>query len=139
MRGAVRGADADCRQHDERLPRQDRGGGEGAVLGLLAGFLRGSFSGSTIAVDIFLFPAVGGISFLLARLFYRQNPTVQMSTTAVAFFIVVFVHTVYFNNLTGNEISVFSMLLGSWKQFLATIITVPFMFAGLRMALHLEN
>jgi len=115
------------------------GSSEGAVLGLVAGLLRGSFSPSTLGVDILLFPAVGAVSSLLARLFYRQNPTVQMFTAAVAFFLVVFVQTTYLNNLTGNEVSVFAMLLGSWKQFLLTVITVPFMFAGLRAVLGFKE
>ena len=112
---------------------------EGAILGLVAGFLRGSFSPSTLGVDIFLFPAIGAVSSLLSRLFYRQNPTVQMFTALVAFFLVVFVHTVYLNNLSGNEVSVVAMLLGSWKQLLLTIITVPFMFAGLRAVLGFKE
>ena len=116
-----------------------RGTSEGALLGLLAGFLRGCFSSSTFGVDIFLFPAVGGISSLLAKLFYNQNPTVQMFTASVAFFTLIFVHTVYLNNLTASEVSVSMMFLGSWKQFLLTIITVPFLFSGLRIMLGMEE
>ncbi|MGD2278842.1 MAG: rod shape-determining protein MreD [Candidatus Omnitrophota bacterium] len=87
------------------------GSGEGIRLGIAAGILRGSLSLYTLPVDIFLFPAVGALSAVLAERVYRQNPVVEVVITVFALFTVIAFHTFYLKIVSGNE------LLGLWNSF----------------------
>ena len=116
-----------------------RGSAEGAALGLAAGFFRGCFSVGTIAPDIFLFPAVGAMSSELAGRFYRHNAAAQMLITAGSILTVVVSHTLYLNFTSGNDASVFFVILTSWKYLATTVFISPFLFAFLKKTLRLKE
>ncbi|MFH1552635.1 MAG: rod shape-determining protein MreD [Candidatus Omnitrophota bacterium] len=116
-----------------------RGGIEAAVLGLVAGLLRGLFSPETLPIDIFIFPAVGVISSVMTRMFYRQNPAAQIFTTTIAVTLVVALQTLYLNATSGSDIGVHIVLLKSWKPIVVTVVISPFVFTFLKELLRLEE
>ncbi len=116
-----------------------RGPIEGLFAGLVAGVIRGLFSADSLPADIFLFPAVGVLVSLLSRLFYRQNATNQMFLMLAALVTVITVHTAYFNNISGNDINVFSSLAKSWNVILLTLVASPFVFDHLRFLWQEED
>ena len=116
-----------------------RGGVEGAGVGLAAGLLRGCFSVGTSLLDIFLFPAVGVMSSLLAGVLYWQNPFSQMFITAAAAFMVIAGHAFYLNFSGGNDVGVFFPVMTSWKCVLSTVCVAPFLFAFLKKILLLKE
>ena len=116
-----------------------RGGIEGLELGLVAGFFRGCFSVGTLPLDILLFPAVGAISSMSTRMFYRQNPATQIFTTMVAAITVVIAHTLYLNMTGGNDVGIPFVFLASWKCLAVTVFVSPFVFAFLKELLRLEE
>lgn len=108
------------------------GGVEGLGVGFAAGFLRGCFSIGTLPVDILVFSAVGVISWLLAKMFYHQNPVVQIVITIVALLIVVISHTVYLNVISGNNVSLPLVLLASRMSLTVTVFISPVVFSFLK-------
>jgi hypothetical protein len=72
------------------------------------------------------------MSAVLSRMFYRQNPAVQLSVTAAALLVVVAAHTSYLNLLSGNDIALMHVLSGSWVSLLLTIVISPLVFISLQ-------
>jgi len=105
---------------------------EGLGFGLAAGFLRGCFSVQTFPLDIFLFPIIGLISAMLARMFYRQNPAAQVFITMVALAVVVTAHTLYLNAVACNDVGLGHVFLMSWRPFLVTVLVSPPAFLALQ-------
>ena len=108
---------------------------EAIMIGLAAGFLRGSMSLNTFFLDIFLFPAVGIISSTSARMFYRNNPLTQIFAVSVSILVVITSQCLYLNALSANDINPFFVLGKSWQNVLATIITAPLFFAMLKQVI----
>ncbi|NQT32565.1 MAG: hypothetical protein HQ594_02695 [Candidatus Omnitrophica bacterium] len=115
------------------------GPGQGAVFGSIAGLLRGTFSAGTVVLDIFLFSLLGVMSSLLAKKFYRQNPVFQIAVTMAASFIVVAVHTLYLNFVSGNDLTVPFVILSSRMHLAVTVLISPFVFILLKKILRLEE
>ena len=105
------------------------GAGEGLILGIFAGLLRGSFSQGTILIDVVVFPIVGLLSSVLAKMFYHKNPAFQIFTALVSVFVVVSFQTVYLNYTGGNDIELFYVFFKSWPSLLLTILGAPVFFA----------
>jgi len=114
------------------------GGADGASFGFIAGFFRGCLSVDTLALDILIFPAVGALSSLLPRMFYRQNPAAQVITTATAAFMVIAAHTFYLNMTSGNDIGIPFVILMSRRSLIMTVLVSPFAFAFLKWLLRLK-
>lgn len=112
---------------------------EGAEVGFFGGLLRGCFSVGTLPADVILFPLVGVGSYVLAKMLYRQNPLAQAFTVAVFYATVVAVHIFYLNAASGNDLSVLSVLAGSWVQMLLTVAVAPAVFMFFRKALRLTE
>ncbi|MDP8298975.1 MAG: rod shape-determining protein MreD [Candidatus Tantalella remota] len=111
----------------------------GAVTGLVAGVLRGFFSPETFVVDIFLFPGLGAAAAMVSTLFYKQNPAAQIFITALGVFAVVSVHTLFLNFLSGNDVSIYFVLTGSWKPLVVTVFVSPFVFILLKEFMYPEE
>jgi rod shape-determining protein MreD len=111
----------------------------GAATGLVAGVLRGFFSPETFVVDIFLFPALGAAASMVSSLFYKQNPAAQIFITALGVVAVISVHTLLLNFLSGNNVSIYSVLAGSWKQLVVTVCVSPFVFILLKEFMYPEE
>lgn len=109
-----------------------RGAVDGFFVGLAAGVIRGLFSVDTLPIDIFLFPSVGVLSAGLARLFYPQNITNQVLITLVLAAAVIAAHTVYFNIIAKNDVSVLVTLFRSFWPVLTTVLISPFIFYALK-------
>ncbi|MBD3380365.1 MAG: hypothetical protein GF408_07900 [Candidatus Omnitrophica bacterium] len=104
---------------------------EGMVTGLAAGLLRGCFSPETFYADLFIFPAVGFASSVLAGKLFRFNPLVQMLLTVLMLFIVVTVHTSYIHSASGEGAAIASVLGKSWRVVVATAFASPIVFGVL--------
>ena len=115
------------------------GASEGAVFGVLAGLLRGSFSQGTILIDIIVFPLVGFLSSVLAKMFYHKNPAFQIFTALVSVFVVVFLQTIYLNSVGGNDIELSHVFIKSWGSLLLTILGAPVFFALVETLLKIED
>lgn len=102
---------------------------EAVVLGVVAGFLRNCFSVQPLFLDIFLFPLVGIISFLLGGMFYRRNPVVQIFTSLVCMAMVVAAHLLYFNLAMGNDIAIVPVFIRSKGVIAVTALFSPLFFA----------
>ena len=109
---------------------------EGIKLGIVAGILRGCLSLYTLPVDVFLFPAIGALSAVLAERVYRQNPVVEVAITIFALFAVIAFHTFYLKIVSGNELlGLWSSFLGSFRVVSVTVVISPlfyFLLRGLR-------
>jgi rod shape-determining protein MreD len=109
------------------------GRGEGIRVGFAAGFLRGCLSIYTLPIDIFLFPAIGALSDILAERFYRQNPVIEMFVVAFALFFAVAFHAFYIKILAQNEfIGVWNIFMGNLRSIVVTIVFSPVFFHVLR-------
>ena len=115
------------------------GVGEGVVLGLVAGFLRGCFSPTTFPLDIILFPVVGAISAVTSKMFYRRNPATQIVTVAAAALVVVSVHTLAQNALSGNDVELSVVIYRSRRVLVSTVLVAPLFFAPFQVWLKLEE
>ena len=115
-----------------------RGSRAGALFGLFAGILRGYFSIDTFQIDILIFPAVGAISSLLGKEFYRQNFIVQVFAVMVAAIFVMAAQTLYLNVISDNDIGVPFVVVASGRSFMVTIFISPLLFTGLRKLLRLR-
>jgi rod shape-determining protein MreD len=115
------------------------GPGEGIILGLVAGFLRGCFSPTTFPLDIVLFPVVGVISAVMSKMFYRRNPAAQIVTVAVATLAVVSAHTLSQNALSGNDVELSVVIFGSKGVLISTVLAAPLLFAPFQGWLKLEE
>ncbi|MGB2600483.1 MAG: rod shape-determining protein MreD [Candidatus Omnitrophota bacterium] len=115
------------------------GAKEGFTLGLVAGFLRGCFSPNMFPLDIILFSAVGAASAVMAKMFYRQNPSAQMFTAAVATLAVILAHTLYQNALSGNDIELSLVIYSSRRTLISTVFVAPLLFVPLQGWLKLEE
>jgi len=109
-----------------------RGGTEALALGIVAGLLRGSFSVGTLPLDILIFPLVGVMSAALARMFYRQNPAIQVLITSAALAAVVAAHTLYLNVVSGNDVALSFVFMNSLWTLALTVILSPLIFLMLR-------
>lgn len=116
-----------------------RGPVEALFLGLAAGVIRGLFSVGSLPLDVVLFPSIGILSSVLSGLFYRQNAANQMLIIFIAVAATVGAHTVYFNHVSGNDISVFAAMAKSWSVVLLTVIASPFIFNYLRFLWQEED
>ena len=116
-----------------------RGNLEGVCTGFVAGFLRGCFSVNMLGLDIFLFPFIGIMSAMMPRMFYRQNPAAQMFTVLITMVTAITAHTLYLNFVGGNDITVSSVLLRSWKCLAVTIMVSPLFFMFLKSLLRMEE
>jgi rod shape-determining protein MreD len=106
---------------------------EGIKFGFVAGLLRGSLSVFTLPLDLFLFPLVGALSALMAERVYRQNPVVELFITTVAMFVVIAFHALYLKAASGNMfIGVWSVLAGSFRVIIVTIVFSPLFYFILR-------
>ncbi|MFQ5952252.1 MAG: rod shape-determining protein MreD [Candidatus Omnitrophota bacterium] len=106
---------------------------EGIRLGFVAGILRGSLSVYTLPLDVFLFPAAGALSAILAERVYRQNPVVEMVITSFVMIATIAVHALYLKITSGNQlVGIWSVLLGSSRAVIVTIAVSPVFFFLLR-------
>ena len=112
---------------------------KGFEIGLAAGFLRGMLSSGTITADVFIFSGIGLISALLAHMFYRQNPVMQVATITVAVFAMVLFHTLYLNFVHSNDVRATAVFVGSWRPITATICFSPFLFAFLKRLFRIDT
>ena len=103
----------------------------------IAGILRGSFSGSTFYLDIFLFPAIGGAALFLRNLFYRNNPVAQAFITAVALCVVVMGHILYLNLGDFRAVDLLLVWATSWRTVIMTIILSPLIFLFLKKQIRI--
>jgi len=65
---------------------------------------------------------------MLARMFYRQNPVVQMFITALGLFLVFTLQIIYMQALSGTALATDSVILYSWRMIILTIIAAPPVF-----------
>ena len=114
-------------------------GTEVLFFSFIAGILRGSFSGSTFYLDIFLFPGIGGVALVLRNLFYRNNPIVQAFITAVALCVVVVGHTIYLNVGNPRVINLLSVWGTIWRTGIMTIGLSPLIFFFLKKQTRIEE
>jgi len=110
-----------------------------AWFGAIAGFLRGCFSSGPLFLDVFLFFAIGIISSFLANKFYRYSPVVQALIAALATFVIILGHTLYFNFVCGSSVNILSLAAENWKMVGITIFFSPIFFAGVKKIVKIQE
>jgi len=104
----------------------------GAWFGFTAGFLRGCFSCAPLFLDAFLFLVIGIVSSFFANKFYRYSPVVQAFISALAMFVLILGHVLYFNFVRGSSVNIFSLAAENWKMIGLTILFAPIFFVGIK-------
>ncbi|MFH1878770.1 MAG: hypothetical protein ABH883_08195 [Candidatus Omnitrophota bacterium] len=105
----------------------------------VAGLFRGALSSGTLFLDIIIFPFVAIVSSLLSKMFYRQNPAVQVLIAMAAVFVVVVAQTLYLNIVNENNLEISAVLMESWKPLMVTVFISPLFFSFVKLALGMED
>ena len=109
-----------------------RGLPAGFRVGLVAGFLRGIFSVHMFPPDVVIFPVAALEAFLIAKMFYKQNPVVQMFIAAVAVVSVSVFKLLYLNAVFGNDLGINVIFAGNRQCIVFTIAAAPPVFLFLK-------
>ncbi len=110
-----------------------------AWFGAIAGFLRGCFSCAPLFLDVFLFFAIGILSSFLANKFYKYSPAVQAFISALAMFVIILGHTLYFNFVCGSSVNILSLAAENWKMIGITILFSPIFFIGIEKIVKIRK
>ncbi len=106
-------------------------------FGIVAGLLRGFFTGELFFASVVLFPFLAVLSNLASAFIYREHPLVQVFMGMVFTSLLIFLEGAYYGLLHGN-INILMVITNSWFAiFLAGVIS-PVLFFILKKAVFLR-